>query len=152
MFKVWKIETYLCRQVSFFMWTFVFGSFIFCWYWLLKSVCLYNIFDYRNSAGFVFLRFENTQGAVAAQRALHGRWFAGKMITATFMVIIFFMTSFYFVYFNAYSLIETLIINSTHECRCPRHMRPSSLRADRILDYGCAVGRWHLRVIEFFSF
>ena len=35
----------------------------------------------------MYLRFENTQGAVAAQRALHGRWFAGKMITATYMVI-----------------------------------------------------------------
>ncbi|KAG6763009.1 hypothetical protein POTOM_033537 [Populus tomentosa] len=40
----------------------------------------------RNSAGFVYMRFENMQGAVNAQRALHGRWFAGKMITATFMV------------------------------------------------------------------
>ena len=37
----------------------------------------------------MYLRFENTQGAVAAQRALHGRWFAGKMITATYMVIIY---------------------------------------------------------------
>ncbi|XP_011045848.1 PREDICTED: RNA-binding protein 39 [Populus euphratica] len=40
----------------------------------------------KNSAGFVYMRFENMQGAVNAQRALHGRWFAGKMITATFMV------------------------------------------------------------------
>ncbi|GMY05407.1 RNA-binding protein 39-like isoform X2 [Fagus crenata] len=47
---------------------------------------LKHIYVDKNSAGFVFLRFENTQGAVAAQRALHGRWFAGKMITATFMV------------------------------------------------------------------
>nr|POF10666.1 isoform 3 of rna-binding protein 39 [Quercus suber] len=46
----------------------------------VQSECL------KNSAGFVYLRFENTQGAVAAQRALHGRWFAGKMITATYMV------------------------------------------------------------------
>ncbi|CAM8987418.1 unnamed protein product [Rhodiola kirilowii] len=40
----------------------------------------------KNSAGFVYLRFENSQAAMNAQRALHGRWFAGKMITATFMV------------------------------------------------------------------
>ncbi|PON45067.1 Splicing factor-like protein [Parasponia andersonii] len=40
----------------------------------------------KNSAGFVYLRFENTQSAMAAQRALHGRWFAGKMITATYML------------------------------------------------------------------
>lgn len=40
----------------------------------------------RKSAGFVYLRFEGTQSAIGAQRALHGRWFAGKMITASFMV------------------------------------------------------------------
>ncbi|KAB5561479.1 hypothetical protein DKX38_006436 [Salix brachista] len=40
----------------------------------------------RNSAGFVYMRFENTQAAINAQRSLHGRWFAGKLITATFMV------------------------------------------------------------------
>ncbi|XP_030522944.1 RNA-binding protein 39 isoform X2 [Rhodamnia argentea] len=47
---------------------------------------LKHIFVEKNSAGFVYLRFENTQSASNAQRALHGRWFAGKMITATFMV------------------------------------------------------------------
>ncbi|XP_030944558.1 RNA-binding protein 39-like [Quercus lobata] len=52
----------------------------------LKHIFVDNIYDYRNSAGFMYLRFENTQGAVAAQRALHGRWFAGKIITATYMV------------------------------------------------------------------
>lgn len=41
----------------------------------------------RNTAGFVYLRFENTQAAINARQVLHGRWFAGKMITATFMVI-----------------------------------------------------------------
>ncbi|KAG6711985.1 hypothetical protein I3842_05G082700 [Carya illinoinensis] len=40
----------------------------------------------KHSAGFVYLRFENTQAAAAAQRSLHGRWFAGKMITATYML------------------------------------------------------------------
>uniref|UniRef100_A0A1J3CHP1 RNA-binding protein 39 n=1 Tax=Noccaea caerulescens TaxID=107243 RepID=A0A1J3CHP1_NOCCA len=46
---------------------------------------LKNIFVDKNSVGFVYLRFENAQAAMGAQRALHGRWFAGKMITATFM-------------------------------------------------------------------
>ncbi|GAB2267834.1 hypothetical protein Dimus_002811 [Dionaea muscipula] len=40
----------------------------------------------KHSAGFVYLRFENTQSAMRAQSSLHGRWFAGKMITATFMI------------------------------------------------------------------
>ncbi|GAU18039.1 hypothetical protein TSUD_51500, partial [Trifolium subterraneum] len=39
----------------------------------------------KKSAGFVYLRFENTESAISAQRALHGRWFAGKMITASFV-------------------------------------------------------------------
>ncbi|GMN38210.1 hypothetical protein TIFTF001_007445 [Ficus carica] len=47
---------------------------------------LKHIYVDKNSAGFVYLRFEETQAAVAAQRALHGRWFAGKMITASFML------------------------------------------------------------------
>jgi len=46
---------------------------------------LKHIFVDKNSVGFVYLRFENAQAAVEAQRALHGRWFAGKMITATYM-------------------------------------------------------------------
>lgn len=46
---------------------------------------LKHIYVEKNSAGFVYLRFENAQSAANAQRALHGRWFAGKMITATFM-------------------------------------------------------------------
>ncbi|GMH13520.1 hypothetical protein Nepgr_015361 [Nepenthes gracilis] len=46
---------------------------------------LKHIFVDKNSAGFVYLRFNDTQSAINAQRALHGRWFAGKMITATFM-------------------------------------------------------------------
>ncbi|XP_020591018.1 RNA-binding protein 39-like isoform X1 [Phalaenopsis equestris] len=45
-----------------------------------------HIYVEKNSAGFVYLRFENTTAAMNAQRALHGRWFAGKMITATFMI------------------------------------------------------------------
>ncbi|KAF6174314.1 hypothetical protein GIB67_040807 [Kingdonia uniflora] len=40
----------------------------------------------KDSAGHVYLQFENTKAASDAQRALHGRWFAGKMVTAVFMV------------------------------------------------------------------
>ncbi|KAF2302095.1 hypothetical protein GH714_032637 [Hevea brasiliensis] len=47
---------------------------------------LKHIYVDKNSAGFVYLRFENTQAAMNAQRALHGRWFAGKMIIATPMM------------------------------------------------------------------
>ncbi|KAF9684510.1 hypothetical protein SADUNF_Sadunf04G0125600 [Salix dunnii] len=46
-----------------------------------------HIYIDKNSAGFVYMRFENTQAAINAQRSLHGRWFAGKLITATFMVL-----------------------------------------------------------------
>ncbi|KAI5592449.1 hypothetical protein BDE02_04G151900 [Populus trichocarpa] len=45
-----------------------------------------HIYVDKNSAGFVYMRFENMQAAINAQHALHGRWFAGKLITATFMV------------------------------------------------------------------
>ncbi|KAG1354205.1 RNA-binding protein 39 [Cocos nucifera] len=45
-----------------------------------------HIFVDKNSAGHVYLRFDNITSAMNAQRALHGRWFAGKMITATFML------------------------------------------------------------------
>ncbi|XP_020272879.1 RNA-binding protein 39 isoform X2 [Asparagus officinalis] len=45
-----------------------------------------HIFVDKYSAGHVYLRFESTNSAMEAQRALHGRWFAGKMITATFML------------------------------------------------------------------
>ncbi|KAM0949823.1 putative RNA recognition motif domain, splicing factor, RBM39, splicing factor RBM39, linker [Dioscorea sansibarensis] len=45
-----------------------------------------HIFVDKNSAGFVYLRFDSPTAAINAQRALHGRWFAGKMITATFML------------------------------------------------------------------
>ncbi|KAK1261340.1 Polyadenylate-binding protein RBP47A [Acorus gramineus] len=39
----------------------------------------------KNSAGHVYLRFDTANSAINAQKALHGRWFAGKMITASFM-------------------------------------------------------------------
>lgn len=44
-----------------------------------------HIFVDKNTAGFVYLRFDSITAAMSAQKSLHGRWFAGKMITATFM-------------------------------------------------------------------
>ncbi|XP_044469984.1 RNA-binding protein 39-like [Mangifera indica] len=39
----------------------------------------------KNSAGFVYLRFESVEAAAAAQRAMHMRWFARRLISAIFM-------------------------------------------------------------------
>ncbi|CAN6323882.1 unnamed protein product [Urochloa humidicola] len=44
-----------------------------------------HIFVDKYTAGFVYLQFDSVTAAAKAQQALHGRWFAGKMITATFM-------------------------------------------------------------------
>ncbi|CAH8357397.1 unnamed protein product [Eruca vesicaria subsp. sativa] len=44
-----------------------------------------HIYVDKNSAGFVYLRFDSVQAAMAAQRAMHMRWFAQKMISATFL-------------------------------------------------------------------
>ncbi|XP_042515479.1 RNA-binding protein 39-like [Macadamia integrifolia] len=44
-----------------------------------------HIYVDKATAGFVYLRFENVQSAIIAQRTLNGRWFAGKTISATFM-------------------------------------------------------------------
>ncbi|KAK9950007.1 hypothetical protein M0R45_005514 [Rubus argutus] len=44
-----------------------------------------HIYVEKNSAGFVYLRFETVEGAAAAQRAMHLRWFAGRQISALFM-------------------------------------------------------------------
>uniref|UniRef100_A0A0D6R0A3 RRM domain-containing protein n=1 Tax=Araucaria cunninghamii TaxID=56994 RepID=A0A0D6R0A3_ARACU len=50
-----------------------------------KFGAVLHIFVDKYSSGHVYLRFDSATSAVGAQRALHGRWFAGKMITATFM-------------------------------------------------------------------
>ena len=34
--------------------------------------------------GFVYVKFGTLQAAAAAQKALHGRWFAGKQVCADF--------------------------------------------------------------------
>ena len=38
----------------------------------------------RESEGFVYLKFASERGASEAQKALHGRWFAGRMVAAEF--------------------------------------------------------------------
>ncbi|KAK9823650.1 hypothetical protein WJX72_004426 [[Myrmecia] bisecta] len=38
----------------------------------------------KNSKGFVYLKFAAAEGAAAAQKALHGRWFASRQIIAEF--------------------------------------------------------------------
>ncbi|RDX60919.1 RNA-binding protein 39, partial [Mucuna pruriens] len=44
-----------------------------------------HIYVDKRSAGFVYLQFETVEAASAAQRAMHTRWFAGRMISAIFM-------------------------------------------------------------------
>ncbi|KAI3833359.1 hypothetical protein MKX03_028911, partial [Papaver bracteatum] len=43
-----------------------------------------HIFLDKNSGGHVYLRFDTKTSAMSAHRALHGRWFAGKIITAAY--------------------------------------------------------------------
>ncbi|CAL5326839.1 unnamed protein product [Camellia sinensis] len=38
-----------------------------------------------NSAGYVYLRFETVEAAAIAQRAMHNRWFARRLISAVFL-------------------------------------------------------------------
>ncbi|KAF7834196.1 RNA-binding protein 39-like isoform X1 [Senna tora] len=44
-----------------------------------------HIYVDKRSAGFVYLRFETVEAASGAQRAMHMRWFARRLISATFM-------------------------------------------------------------------
>ncbi|KAG2298205.1 hypothetical protein Bca52824_034677 [Brassica carinata] len=48
-----------------------------------KFGILNHIFD-KNSIGFIYLRFENAEAAMGAQRALHGRWFTKESYEAKF--------------------------------------------------------------------
>lgn len=90
---------------------------------------LLNPMKNRNTAGFVYLRFDNTESAASAQRALHGRWFAGKMITATFMVLS----------LSALRLFQWLKDGLINEwgiwmiLRCPKTTSQSSLRAVTVI-------------------
>jgi len=40
----------------------------------------------KDSPGFVYLRFADVTSCVKAQEALHKRWFAGKMVSASYML------------------------------------------------------------------
>jgi RNA-binding protein 39 len=53
-----------------------------------------HIYVDKNSQGHVYLKFDATPSAQNAQKALHGRWFAGKQISATFMVPLNYVTRF----------------------------------------------------------
>ncbi|CAL1379909.1 unnamed protein product [Linum trigynum] len=44
-----------------------------------------HIYVEKNSAGFVYLRFDTVEAAARAQAAMHMRWFARRSISATFM-------------------------------------------------------------------
>ncbi|KAL8134260.1 hypothetical protein AgCh_009345 [Apium graveolens] len=54
-------------------------------YGQVKHIYVDNFLDCRNSAGYVYMRFENVEGASRAQQAMHRRWFARKMISAIFL-------------------------------------------------------------------
>ncbi|OVA00238.1 RNA recognition motif domain [Macleaya cordata] len=44
-----------------------------------------HIYVDKHSAGYVYLRFETVAAAASAQRAMHMRWFARRLISAIFM-------------------------------------------------------------------
>ncbi|KAG8373268.1 hypothetical protein BUALT_Bualt11G0006200 [Buddleja alternifolia] len=46
-----------------------------------------HIYVDKNTAGYVYLRFESVEAASRAQQAMHHRWFARKLISAIFLVI-----------------------------------------------------------------
>jgi hypothetical protein len=85
-------------------------------FWLIdgQGACAFHLFHVtvllttfglnRNSSGFVYLRFDGVAAAMKAQSSLHGRWFAGKMITATYMVKVNNSSRFHFGTFKVYSV------------------------------------------------
>lgn len=42
---------------------------------------------WQSLQGFVYVRFDQVTAAQAAQKALHGRWFAGKQVCAEFQFV-----------------------------------------------------------------
>ncbi|KAL7223411.1 hypothetical protein ACSBR1_024960 [Camellia fascicularis] len=44
-----------------------------------------HIYVDKSSAGYVYLRFETVEAAASAQRAMHNRWFARRLISAVFL-------------------------------------------------------------------
>lgn len=48
------------------------------------TVCVHGLIGWLRLQGFVYLKFATLDGAIAAQKALHGRWFAGNQVVAEF--------------------------------------------------------------------
>lgn len=44
-----------------------------------------HIYVDKDSAGYVYLRFESVEAAARAQQAMHKRWFARRLISAIFL-------------------------------------------------------------------
>ncbi|THG02880.1 hypothetical protein TEA_021995 [Camellia sinensis var. sinensis] len=55
-----------------------------------------HIYVDKNSAGYVYLRFETVEAAASAQRAMHKRWFARRLISAVFLVCIWTLVRLFF--------------------------------------------------------
>ncbi|KJE89116.1 RNA binding domain-containing protein 39, variant [Capsaspora owczarzaki ATCC 30864] len=51
----------------------------------VKHGSVTHIFVDANSPGFVFIKFSSVEACIAVQRTMHGRWFAGKLITADYV-------------------------------------------------------------------
>lgn len=75
----------------------------------------------RNSAGYVYLKFENIEGASRAQQAMHKRWFARRLISAIFLVkfihsqwdiLLFFSLKFLFFF----SFLDFLFLKGSKVC------------------------------------
>ncbi|CAH1450921.1 unnamed protein product [Lactuca virosa] len=47
-----------------------------------------HIYVDKESAGYVYLRFESVEAASRAQQAMHKRWFACRLISAIFLGLI----------------------------------------------------------------
>lgn len=80
----WRLPKQLFVEHSLYM----FNVFVFSveLYSHFLNVAFYTFCFCRNTAGWVYLRFENVPAAMNAQRAMHLRWFAGRSISAIFMV------------------------------------------------------------------
>ena len=46
-----------------------------------------HVFVDRDSQGFVYVKFGDTAAAIAAQRALHQRYFGGRTVSADFQFV-----------------------------------------------------------------
>ncbi|CAI0555061.1 unnamed protein product [Linum tenue] len=88
-----------------------------------------HIYVEKNSAGFVYLRFDTVEAAARAQAAMHMRWFARRSISATFMVINSCLSWFPSYVFRV--KVPQSLICSIRICSRPMNMKPSSPIATR---------------------